>query len=98
MRRVSIPRWSSVSSIQAATINPGALPASADDSFSATMGYRDGSLAHLLYLARPKSGLGRRIEIFCDGETYVVDDFKRLVKGDGSVLCQHDPDKGTSKN
>ncbi len=34
--------------------------------------------------------------MFCDGETYVVDDFKQLIKGsDGSVLWQSgEPDKG----
>ena len=44
-----------------------------------------------------RPGLGKeRIEIFCDGETYVVDDFKRLIKGsDGSVLWQSsEADKG----
>ena len=34
--------------------------------------------------------------MFCDGETWVVDDFKKLIKGsDGSVLWQSsEPDKG----
>jgi hypothetical protein len=52
----------------------------------------------LLYTALgPKSGLGKeRIEIFSDGETYVVDDFKKLTRAsDGSVLWQNaDVDKG----
>jgi hypothetical protein len=45
----------------------------------------------------PKTGLGKeRIEVFCDGETWVVDDFKKLIKGsDGTVLWQSsEPDKG----
>jgi hypothetical protein len=45
----------------------------------------------------PKTGLGKeRIEVFCDGETYVVDDFKKLIKGsDGSALWQSgETDKG----
>src|SRR5207247_4147361 len=45
----------------------------------------------------PKTGLGKeRIEVFCDGEAYIVDDFKMLVKAsDGSVLWQSgEPDKG----
>jgi predicted dehydrogenase/NADPH:quinone reductase-like Zn-dependent oxidoreductase len=87
-----------VRSIQAASIDPGALPYRRNDNFSATIGYEDGSLAHLLYTALgPKTGVGKeRIEVFCDGETYLVDDFKRLIKGsDGSILWQsHEPDKG----
>jgi predicted dehydrogenase len=85
-------------SIGAASIDPGTLPYGRNDNFSATIGYEDGSLAHLLYTSLgPKTGLGKeRIEIFCDGETYVVDDFKRLIKGsDGSVLWQSSEiDKG----
>ena len=45
----------------------------------------------------PKTGLGKeRIEVFCDGETYIVDDFKRLIKAsDESVLWQSsETDKG----
>jgi predicted dehydrogenase len=89
---------SPVASIAAASIDPGSLPFRRNDNFSATMTYEDGSLAHLLYTSLgPKTGLGKeRIEIFCDGETYVVEDFKRLVKGsDEAVLWQsHDADKG----
>ena len=87
-----------VNSIAATPIDPGTLPYQRNDNFSATIGYENGSLAHLLYTSLgPKTGLGKeRIEVFCDGETYVVDDFKRLMKGsDGSVLWQaHDADKG----
>jgi hypothetical protein len=85
-------------SIAAEAIDPGDLPYRRNDNFSTTMTYEDGSLAHLLYTALgPKTGLGKeRIEVFCDGETYVVDDFKKLIKGsDGSVLWQSsEVDKG----
>ena len=84
--------------IAADAINPGGRPYRRDDNFSATITYEDGSLAHLVYTALgPKSGLGKeRIDIFCDGEAYVVDDFRKLVKGsDDSVLWQSsEPDKG----
>ena len=77
---------------------PATLPYRRNDNFSATIGYEDGSLAHLLYTSLgPKTGLGKeRIEVFCDGEAYVVDDFKQLIKGsDGSVLWQSsETDKG----
>lgn len=85
-------------SIQATPIDPGTLPYLRNENFSATISYEDGSLGQLLYTSLgPKAGLGKeRIEVFCDGETYVVDDFKRLIKAsDGSVLWQNsDADKG----
>ena len=89
---------SPVQSIAAASIDPAALPYQRNENFSATLRYEDGSLAHLLYTSLgPKSGLGKeRAEIFCDGETYVIDDFKQLVKAsDGTVMWQSgEPDKG----
>ena len=85
-------------SITAAAIDPGSLPYQRNDNFSATIGYGDGSVANLVYTALgPKTGLGKeRIEIFCDGDAFVVDDFKRLTRGsDGSVLWNsHEADKG----
>jgi hypothetical protein len=36
-----------------------------------------------------------RVEVFCDGEAYIVDDYKSLTRaGDGSVLWSGDQDKG----
>ena len=77
--------------ISAEAIDPGDWPYRRDDNFSATITYEDGSLAHLLYTSLgPKAGLGKeRIEIFCDGEAYIVEDFKKLIKAsDGTVLWQ----------
>jgi predicted dehydrogenase len=87
---------SPVRAVDAAAIDPGQLPYRRDDNFSATLTYEDGSLAHLTYTSLGPKGLAKeRIEIFCDGETYIVDDFRRLTKGsDGSVLWQGDTDKG----
>jgi hypothetical protein len=45
----------------------------------------------------PKGGLGKEhITVFCDGEAFIVDDFKKLTKAsDGSVLWQSgEQDKG----
>ncbi len=89
---------SPASSIVATPIDPKSLPYSRNDNFSATIGYEDGSLATLVYTALgPKTGLGKeRIEVFCDGETYVVDDFKQLTRAsDGASLWQSSEiDKG----
>ena len=85
-------------SVSASAIDPGALPYARNDNFSAAIGYEDGTLATLVYTALgPKTGLGKeRIEIFCDGDAYVVDDFRQLVKAsDGTVLWQSSEiDKG----
>jgi predicted dehydrogenase len=89
---------SPVRSVEATAIDPGALPYARNDNFAATIGYQDGTLASLVYTALgPKSGLGKEhITVFCDGDAYVVDDFKKLTKAsDGSVLWQSgEPDKG----
>jgi predicted dehydrogenase/threonine dehydrogenase-like Zn-dependent dehydrogenase len=85
-------------SIAAQAIDPGDRPYRRDDNFSATMTYRDGSLAHLVYTALgPKAGLGKEhVEVFCDGDAFIVDDYKALVRAsDGAVLWQSgDADKG----
>lgn len=87
-----------VKSIQAASIDPGELPYRRNDNFCATVQYDDGSLANLTYTALgPKQGLGKeRIEIFCDGECWLIDDFKRVVRSsDQAVLwSSSEPDKG----
>jgi predicted dehydrogenase len=84
-------------SMVAESIDPGSLPYRRNDNFSAAIRYEDGSLAHLLYTSLgPKAGLPKeRVEIFCDGDTYIVDDYKSLVKAsDGSVLWSGEQDKG----
>lgn len=89
---------SRVKSITATSIDPGSLPYLRNDNFAATIGYEDGSVANLVYTALgPKTGMAKeRIEIFCDGDAYVVDDFKKLTRAsDGNVIWQSgDADKG----
>jgi predicted dehydrogenase/threonine dehydrogenase-like Zn-dependent dehydrogenase len=84
-------------SIAAEAIDPGPLPYLRNDNFSATIRYEDGSLAHLLYTSLgPKAGLAKeRVEVFCDGEAFVVDDYKSLTKAsDGTVVWSGEQDKG----
>jgi len=87
-----------VRSIDAAAIDPGALPYARSDNFAATIAYEDGTLASLVYTALgPKAGLGKEhITVFADGEAFIVDDFKKLIRAsDGSVLWQSsEADKG----
>src|SRR3989441_5177212 len=85
-------------SIDAASIDPRDLPYARNDNFAATITYEDGTVATLLYTALgPKEGLGKEhITVFCDGDAFIVDDFRKLTRAsDGSVLWQSgEPDKG----
>jgi predicted dehydrogenase/threonine dehydrogenase-like Zn-dependent dehydrogenase len=87
-----------VAGISARAIDPQALPYLRTDNFCATLSYEDGSVGNLVYTALgPKQGLPKeRIEVFCDGEAYIVDDFKALVRAsDSEVLWQSETvDKG----
>src|SRR5262249_49963339 len=83
--------------VTAQAIDPHGSANLRNDNFNATATYDDGSLGVLTYTALgPKSLPKERIEIFCDGEAYLVDDFKKLTRaGDGSVLWEsRDTDKG----
>ena len=89
---------SPVASIQAAPIDPQGTAYLRSDNFCATLTYEDGSVGNLVYTALgPKTGLPKeRIEVFCDGKAYIVDDFKALLQaGAGQPLWEStDADKG----
>jgi predicted dehydrogenase len=78
-----------VASISATSIDPGSQPYNRNDNFCATIRYEDGSVCTLTYAALgPKAGLPKeRIEVFANGEAWVIDDFKSLTRAsDGAVL------------
>lgn len=85
-------------SINAEAIDPADLPYLRNDNFCATIRYADGSIGNLVYTALgPKNGMPKeRVEVFCDGEAYVLDDYRSLVRArDGHVFWQDDTvDKG----
>lgn len=87
-----------VKSISATAIDPGRSAYLGSDNFIASLGYEDGTAATLVYTALgPKEGLPKeRIEVFCDGDAYIVDDFKALTRASTSeVLWQsRTTDKG----
>jgi predicted dehydrogenase/threonine dehydrogenase-like Zn-dependent dehydrogenase len=88
---------SAVRSVSAESIDPGTLPYFRNDNFVATVSYNDGSVCTLTYTSLgPKVGMGKEyIEVFCDGEAFVMDDFKRLIRAtDGATLWSGDTDKG----
>ncbi|MEQ8320919.1 MAG: bi-domain-containing oxidoreductase [Rhodospirillales bacterium] len=83
--------------VTAGALNDGAKRYARNDNFAATINFANGSIGNLIYSsAGPKSGLPKeRLEVFCDGEAYVLDDFTSLVRcSDGQVLWQGTRDKG----
>ena len=83
--------------ISATSIEPVPGTYLATDNFSATISYRDGSIATLVYTGLgPKQGLPKeRIEVFCGGQAFLIDDFRRLERcGDGTELWSGPTDKG----
>jgi predicted dehydrogenase len=78
-------------SVTATAIDPGPSAYARNDNFSATLSYEDGTVATLVYTALgPKSGMGKEhVTVFCDGDAFIVDDFRTLVRAsDGTTLWQ----------
>jgi predicted dehydrogenase/threonine dehydrogenase-like Zn-dependent dehydrogenase len=77
-----------VASIAATSIDPGSRPYNRNDNFCATVRYEDGSVCTLTYVALgPKTGLPKeRVEVFANGEAWVVDDFKSLTRASDSAV------------
>jgi len=83
--------------VTATSIDPHGTAYFRNDNFIATMRYADGSVGSLVYSAMgPKEGMPKeRLEVLCDGEAYILDDYKTLTRcSDGSVLWQGAVDKG----
>jgi predicted dehydrogenase len=83
--------------VQATAVDPQGTAYFRNDNFAATLRYADGSIATLTYSAMgPKAGMPKeRIEVLCDGEGWIIDDFQRLTRcSDGEVLWQGAVDKG----
>lgn len=68
--------------ISAHGISPQGTAYFANDNFAATLRYADGSVCNLVYTASgPKAGLPKeRIEIFCEGKAFLIDDFVKCVE------------------
>ncbi|MEE8583664.1 MAG: bi-domain-containing oxidoreductase [Acidobacteriota bacterium] len=70
---------SPVAGISATGLNDSAAYYQPDDNFSCLLRFRDGSLATVSYLANGSRLLPKeRVEVFVDGETFVLDDFRLL--------------------
>jgi predicted dehydrogenase len=66
-----------------------------NDNFVATIRYSDGSVCTLTYTALGSKQFPKeRMDVFCDGKVYVLDDYKSLHvhgarKGEWSAAAQH---------
>lgn len=70
---------SQVESVDVSSLAPAGDHLGGRDNFVVTVRYMEGSVCTLLYTALGAGDLGKeRLEIFCDGKSLVVDDFKRL--------------------
>jgi predicted dehydrogenase/threonine dehydrogenase-like Zn-dependent dehydrogenase len=78
-------------SVNAEAIDPRDLPYLRNDNFCATIRYADGSIGNLVYTALgPKTGLPKeRLEVFCDGEAYIVDDYRNVIRCSDSLVLWH---------
>ena len=67
------------SSVSAEAIKPLSNDLFPTDNFSVQISFKDGSLCSLLYTALGHNGLGKEyMEVFYDGKTIVMDDYKAL--------------------
>lgn len=86
-----------VVSTDATSIVPGTAAYARNDNFSATFAFDDGSLATLVYTASgSKEYPKEHMEVFCDGKTYVLEDYTALtVYGSTAAgLTTKEQDKG----
>ena len=65
--------------VQAEAVAPQGKQWARNDNFTATLRFKDGSVFTLLYTAMgDKSYPKERMELFCEGSVYVLDDYKSL--------------------
>lgn len=85
-----------VKSIDFSSISPATEHVSSRDNFVATLKYTDGSVCTLIYTALGAAEVPKEyIEIYCDGKTLVIDDFKELrVYGGKAKGWKGTQDKG----
>lgn len=88
-----------VESNDVSAISPTTEHVSSRDNFVATLKYTDGSICTLIYTALGTSDTGKEyIEIYCDGKTLVIDDFKEFrIYGSKGKGWNGSQDKGHLK-
>ena len=66
--------------VTATAIRPASARLRPDDNFVATIRYGDGSVCSLTYTALGSKDYAKeRLEVFCDGAVYVLDDYRSLA-------------------
>jgi predicted dehydrogenase len=78
-----------------ATFGPNSKYISGDN-VAVTLTYEDGSICNLIYTASGDTNLSKeRVEVFCEGKSFVIDDFKNLeIYGYTGGLKGKETDKG----
>ncbi|MCK9227355.1 MAG: bi-domain-containing oxidoreductase [Syntrophorhabdaceae bacterium] len=86
----------SVRSVQAKCIQTCNMGQTSHDSVSATLSYEDGSLANILYYAQGNKQYPKeKLEIACDDQTIVIDDYRTMeVYGSKKERKRGAQDKG----
>lgn len=75
--------------LEVEAIRPSTGYYGARDNFVATAAFEDGSVCTLLYTALGEAGYPKeQMEVFVGGRVFVLDDYRRLMTGDGSVLVE----------
>ena len=84
-----------VESIDVSAISPATEHVSTRDNLVATLKYIDGSVCTLIYTALGTAEMPKEyIEIYCDGKTLVIDDFKELRVHGSKAGWRGHQDKG----
>ncbi len=85
-----------VESVDVSSISPATDHVSSRDNLVATLKYADGSVCTLIYTASGSPEMSKEyIEIYCDGKTLIVDDFKELrIHGSSAKGWKGAQDKG----
>ena len=70
---------SGIENIDACSITPKNTFYLATDNFIATIKFKDGSLANLVYTTQGDSGFGKEyMELYSEGRAFILDDYKKL--------------------
>lgn len=81
--------------VTAVRMSPTTGWARGDDNFVSSMAFRDGSIGSLVYTAVGDGQLGKeRLEMFSDGTTTAMDDYRSVVIGTAEAGTWANPDKG----
>jgi len=84
-----------VVSVSVDAIRPQTGSVQSSDNVIVTLQYKDGSVCSLLYTGQGNAGMAKeRMEVFCDGASCVLDDYRELIGFGMPSLKMKQQDKG----